>query len=101
LAVFAAPSTRMSLMQALGFVQLIVAIALMGLLAQAALYLLAGRGREQNIFYQIVRVIPSPFVKLFRLLTPKAVEDRFVPFAAFCGLSAVFIWLMFLIPTLK
>ena len=88
-------------MQALGFVQLIVSIALMCLLAQGALYLLAGQGREQNVFYLIVRVIPSPFVKLFRVLTPKAVEDRYVPFAAFCGLSAIFLWLMFLIPTLK
>ena len=92
---------RMSLMQALGYVHLIVAIALMGLLAQGALYLLAGQGREQNVFYQIVRVIPSPFVKLFRLITPKAVEDRFVPFATFCGLSALFLWLMFFIPSLK
>ncbi len=88
-------------MQALGFVHLIVAIALMGLCAQAVLYVLAGANRENNIFYQVARIIPSPFVKLFRLITPKKIDDRHVPFAAFCGLSAIFLWLMFFIPTLK
>ena len=87
--------------QLLGLVQMIVAIALMGLLAQGALYVLAGARREQNIFYNIARIIPSPFVKLFRLITPRKIEDRLVPFAAFCGLSAVFIWLAFLIPQVK
>lgn len=88
-------------MQLLGLIQLIVAIALMGLLAQGALYVLTGQKREQNVFYNIVRIIPSPFVKLFRLITPKQIEDRLVPFAAFCGLSALFIWLAFLIPQMR
>lgn len=88
-------------MQILGYLHLVVAIAMMGLLAQGALYVLAGQGRERNVFYQLVRVIPSPFVKLFRFITPKSIEDRHVPFAAFCGLSALFVWLMFYIPTLK
>ena len=87
--------------QLLGFVQLIIAIALMGLLAQGVLYVLAGRDRENNLFYKIVKTIPMPFVKLFRLITPRAIEDRFVPFAAFCGLSALFLWLAFAIPQVK
>jgi hypothetical protein len=87
--------------QLLGFVQLIIAIALMGLLAQGVLYVLAGRDRENNLFYKIVKTIPMPFVKLFRLITPRAIEDRLVPFAAFCGLSALFLWLAFAIPHVK
>ena len=43
--------------------------------------MLAGQNREKNLFYQIVRIIPSPFVKLFRLLTPQVFEDRVIPFA--------------------
>jgi hypothetical protein len=82
-------------------VQLIIAIALMGLLAQGVLYVLAGRDRENNLFYKIVKTIPMPFVKLFRLITPRAIEDRLVPFAAFCGLSALFLWLAFAIPHVK
>jgi len=87
--------------QFLGIVQLIIAIALMGLLGQALLYVLAGSDRENNLFYKIVKTIPSPFVKLFRLITPRVFEDRLVPFATFCGLSAIFVWLMFAIPTIR
>ena len=87
--------------QLLGLVQLVIAIALMGLLGQAVLYVLAGSNRENNVFYKIVKTIPMPFVKLFRLITPRSFDDRFVPFAAFCGLSALFLWLAFVIPQVK
>ena len=86
--------------QLLGIVQLVVAIAMMALIGQAILYVLAGSNRDKNVFYQVIRIIPSPFVKLFRLLTPKTFADRYMPFAAFCGLSAVFLWLAFEIPRL-
>ena len=87
--------------QFLGVVQLVIAIALMGLLGQGLLYVLAGSERENNLFYRIVKTIPSPFVKLFRLITPRVIEDRLVPFATFCGLSAIFVWLMFAIPNIR
>ncbi len=86
--------------QLLGIVQLVVAIALMALIGQAILYVLAGANRDKNLFYQIIRIIPSPFVKLFRLITPKTFADRYMPFAAFCGLSAIFLWLALEIPKL-
>jgi hypothetical protein len=85
--------------QLLGTVQLVIAIAMMALVGQAVLYLLAGHDREKNLFYQVVRIIPSPFVKLTRLLTPRVFEDRVIPFAAFCWLAVLFIWLAFAIPT--
>lgn len=84
--------------QLLGTVQLVVAIAMMALVGQGLLYILAGREREKNLFYQIVRIIPSPFVKLVRLVTPRVFEDRVMPFATFCILAAVFLWLAFEIP---
>lgn len=84
--------------QLFGMVQLVVAIALMGLIGQAVLYVLAGSNREQNLFYQIIRIIPSPFVKLTRFIVPRTFDDRFMPFAAFCWLAAVFLWLAFAIP---
>lgn len=87
--------------QFLGIVQLVVAIALMALIGQAILYVLAGRNRENNVFYQIIRVIPSPFVKLFRLITPRTFADKYIPFAAFCGLAALFLWLAFEIPRVR
>ena len=81
-----------------GLIQLVVAIALMGLIGQAILYVLAGPNRENNFFYRILKIIPSPFVKLFRFITPRAIADRHVPFAAFCGLAAIFLWLALAIP---
>jgi len=84
--------------QFMGTIQLIVAIALMGLIGQAILHVLAGAGREKNLFYQIIRIIPSPFVKLFRWVTPKVFPDRVIPFATFCGLAAIYLWLAFAIP---
>jgi len=87
--------------QLLGTIQLVVAIAMMALVGQAILYVLAGENREKNLFYQIVRIIPSPFVKLFRLITPKVFEDRVIPFATFCILSAIFLWLAFAIPQVE
>jgi hypothetical protein len=94
-------SEEPAMRQLLGIVQLVVAIALMGLIGQAILYVLAGTNRDKNVFYQIIRVIPLPFVKLFRLITPRTFADKYMPFATFCGLSAIFLWLAFEIPRLS
>ncbi len=84
--------------QILGSIQLVVAIALMALIGQGILYILAGRNRDKNLFYQIIGIVTSPFVKLVRMLTPRVFEDRFIPFATFCILAVVFMWLAFAIP---
>ena len=84
--------------QLLGTIQLVIAIAMMGLVGQAVLYVLAGRDREKNLFYQVVRIIPSPVVKVVRLHTPRVFEARVMPFATFCILAALFLWLAFAIP---
>jgi hypothetical protein len=87
--------------QLLGMVQLVAAIALMALAGQGVLHVIAGRNRERNVFYQVLRIVPSPFVRLTRWLTPpRLVEDRLIPFAAFCWLAALFVWLAFAIPRL-
>jgi hypothetical protein len=72
-------------------VKLIAEIALMALLGQGLLGLLAGAKREQNIFYQVLQIIGRPFVWVARRVTPKLVLDRHVPLVAF--LLLVFIWL--------
>jgi hypothetical protein len=72
-------------------IKLIAEIALMALLGQWLLGLLAGARKEQNLFYQILQIISRPFVSVARLLTPKLVLDRHVPLVAFCLL--LFIWL--------
>ncbi len=72
-------------------VKLIAEIALMPLLGQWLLGLLAGARKEQNLFYQILQIMTRPFVSVARRVSPKMVLDRHVPLVAFCLL--LFIWL--------
>lgn len=72
-------------------VKLIAEIALMALLGQWLLGLLAGAKKEQNLFYQILQIIGRPFVSVARLITPRLVLDRHMPLVAF--LLLLFVWL--------
>ncbi len=72
-------------------IKLIAEIALLALLGQWLLGLLAGAKKQQNLFYQILQIMTRPFVSAARLLTPKLVLDRHVPLVAFFLL--IFIWL--------
>lgn len=67
----------------LNALQLILYIALLALLGQGLLYLLAGAKRETNFFYQLLRIVTKPFTWVVRRLTPARVADRHVPFIAF------------------
>ena len=60
----------------------LVLINFYALAGQGILYVLAGEGREQNIFYRVVKLIASPAVWLARRLSPKLVVDRHVPWVA-------------------
>lgn len=71
-------------------VKLIAEIALMALLGQGVLGLLAGAKKEHNLFYQILQIIGRPFVVVARFLTPSFVLERHVPLVAF--LLLLFVW---------
>lgn len=72
-------------------IKLIAEIALLALLGQWLLGLLAGARKEQNLFYQVLQIMTRPFVSATRLITPRLVLDRHVPLVAF--LLLLFIWL--------
>jgi hypothetical protein len=57
-------------------------VALMALLGQGALYILAGANRDNNPIYGILKAITSPVMKLTRLVTPRVVLDRHIGFVA-------------------
>ena len=67
----------------LNIAQLVLYIALLALVGQAVLYVLAGANRERNIFYQLLQIVSKPFTLLVRKLTPKQVDDRHVPLVTF------------------
>lgn len=72
---------------------LVVWIALLALAGQFVLGWLAGAGRDRNVVYRLFEVIASPFVKLVRLLAPRAVVDRHAPLATFVLLAVALVWL--------
>ncbi len=74
----------------LNIVQLVLYVALLALLGQGILYVLAGPRRESNIFYTGLRVVSKPFTVLVRKLTPKQVTDQQVPIVTFLLLAVIY-----------
>jgi hypothetical protein len=70
-------------------VKLLAEIALLALLGQGVLALLAGAKRETNLFYQLLQIMTRPFLAGTRFITPKVVLDRHVPIVAFLLLFMV------------
>lgn len=64
-------------------VKLVAEIALMALIGQWLLGLLAGKRRDTNVFYKILQALTGPFVKGARLIAPRIVLDKHVPLVAF------------------
>lgn len=72
-------------------VKLIAEIALLALLGQWLLGLLAGAKRDKNLFYQILQIMGKPFVVVARYVSPRFVLERHLPLVAFLLLA--FVWL--------
>ena len=75
---------------ALNIAQLVLYIALLALLGQGALYVLAGPKRENNFFYQLLQILSKPFTLLVRKITPRQVADKHVPVVTFFLLLIVY-----------
>ena len=61
----------------------LVEVAGFALLGQGVLALLAGKYREDNIFYRVLRIVASPAVRAVRFITPRFIIDAHIPFLAF------------------
>ena len=82
-------------LQLLGVLRALAEIAGLFLLARGVLFLLAGGKRDQNVVYQLFCVVTRPPILVTRLLMPKIIADRFVPFAAFMLLFLLWILLAY------
>lgn len=71
------------MLTALNIIQLVIYIALLALLGQGVLFLLAGAKRHNNFFYQLLQLVSKPFTVPVRKLTPARVADRHVPIVTF------------------
>ena len=74
----------------LNVVQLVLYIALLALLGQGVLFVLAGPKRETNFFYKLLQVLSKPFTLPVRKLTPRAVADQHVPVVTFFLLVIIY-----------
>jgi hypothetical protein len=72
--------------------KLVAEIALLALVGQWVLGLLAGAKREQNLFYQLFQVLTRPLIAGARVLSPRVILDRHLPLVAF--LLLFFVWLV-------
>lgn len=79
----------------LSSLKLVLEIALLSLLGQAVLSVLAGEKRDRNFFYQLLKVLTRPFTAAARRLTPSRVADRHVPFVVFFLLALAWVVVTF------
>jgi len=62
----------------------LVEVALMALLGQGLLALLAGSRRHNNFVYRLFQIITQPVIAIARWITPKKIIlDKHLPFVAF------------------
>jgi hypothetical protein len=71
--------------------KLLAEIALLVLLAQGLVGLMAGSSRDANPVYCFLKLLGQPWVKAARVVSPRVVLDRHVPLVAFFGLALVWV----------
>jgi len=76
-------------------VKAVVEVAGFAYLGQGLVAIFSGTAREQNLIYQVFRIVTGPVTKATRFLMPKFVPDRHIPFIAF-GLL-LWIWIFTII----
>ena len=57
-------------------------VALMALIGQAALFVLAGSRRNENLIYTVLKTVTSPIMRATRWLAPRFVVDQHIGFLA-------------------
>lgn len=79
----------------LNIVQLVLYIALLALLGQGVLYVLAGGKRDSNVFYKLLQVLAKPFTLPVRKITPRQISDAQVPVVTFLLLLILYVVVTF------
>jgi hypothetical protein len=64
--------------EAVVILKALVEVAAVGMLGQGLLFILAGKGREQNIVYKLFKIVTSPVMRVTRRITPRIVLDRHI-----------------------
>src|ERR1700741_2641659 len=72
-------------------VKALAELAGMFLLGRGLLWLLAGRKRMDNVFYQVLAIVTDPVIRAARWITPRMVMDSHIPVVAF--VLVLWVWL--------
>jgi hypothetical protein len=64
-------------------VRVLVEVAGYTLLGQGVLALFAGRSRDSNVVYRLMQTITNPAIRMVRMITPRFVIDKHIPFVTF------------------
>ena len=80
-----------------GVLRALVEVALLALLGQGILAVLAGARRSTNPIYRLFQIVTEPVLKGVRRITPRVVVDKHLPFVAFFLLF----WLWILLAWVK
>ena len=67
----------------LGVLRALVEVALLFLIGQGLLALLAGGRRHTNTIYKLFVLVTSPVIKAVRKISPPQIIDKHLPFVAF------------------
>lgn len=67
----------------LGVLRALVEVALLFLIGQGLLALLAGSRRHTNTIYKLFIIVTAPVLKVVRKISPPQVIDKHLPFVAF------------------
>jgi uncharacterized protein YggT (Ycf19 family) len=67
----------------IGILRALVEVAMLFLVGQGILALLAGSRRHNNGVYKLFVLITSPVLKIIRFITPPQIIDRHLPYVAF------------------
>ncbi len=61
----------------------LVEVAGLAMIGQGVVAIFSGNKRDQNFIYVIFKIVTSPVTKFARIVSPRFVPDRHIPFVAF------------------
>src|SRR5688500_7244704 len=76
-------------------VKALAELAGMFLLGRGLLWLLAGRKRMDNVFYQVLAVVTDPVIRSARFIAPRLVMDSHIPVVAFALVAWIWLTIVF------
>lgn len=79
----------------------VVEVAGFAYLGQGLVALFSGTKRDQNVIYQVFRIVTGPVTRATRAVMPRFIPDRHVPFVAFGLLLWIWIFLIIGLASLR